>query len=47
MRFVIVLQKKTPNNIIRCLWRRLRDLNPRGHLRNPNGLANRPLQPLG
>ena len=29
------------------LWRRGRDSNSRGHLRTPNDLANRPLQPLG
>jgi hypothetical protein len=29
------------------LWRRGRDSNPRGNLRPPIDLANRPLQPLG
>jgi hypothetical protein len=28
-------------------WRRRRDLNPRAAKTRPNGLANRPLQPLG
>jgi hypothetical protein len=28
-------------------WRRRRDLNPRAVKTRPNGLANRPLQPLG
>ncbi len=28
-------------------WRRRRDLNPRAVKERPNGLANRPLQPLG
>ena len=38
---------KKRNAFMHSFWRRMRDLNPRGPLRNPNGLANRPLQPLG
>jgi len=38
------LRKK---RFVRNKWRRERDLNPRGSLRPPNDLANRPLQPLG
>src|SRR5690606_25993975 len=29
------------------VWRRERDSNPRGAIWPPNGLANRPLRPLG
>ena len=43
---VVTVRCAQPNGLAMSLWRRRWDSNPCGPKTNPNGLANRPLQPL-